>query len=60
MIRYIVRDRTTGEWLLTIYADGSRNETPDCTNYYAGDLLVAQVNPRLVVVDSGGRTAEIL
>lgn len=57
MIRYIVRHAETGAWMMTIYADGLRNETPECTNYYAGDLLVAQVDPRLVVVDSGGRMA---
>lgn len=57
MIRYIVRHAETGAWMMTIYADRSRNETPGCTNYYAGDLLVASVDPRLVVVDSGGRMA---
>jgi len=57
MIRFIIRDKQTGAWMVTIYADGSRNETPECTNYYAGDVVVAQVNPGLVVVDSGGRVA---
>ncbi|HEY8685949.1 MAG TPA: hypothetical protein VIO57_10125 [Chloroflexota bacterium] len=58
MIRYVVLDRVTREWMMTIYADGSRKETPACVNYLVGDTVVAQVNPELVVVDSGGRTME--
>lgn len=57
MIRYIVRHAETGAWMMTIYADGSRHETAKCVNYYVGETVVAQVDPRLVVVDSGGRMA---
>ena len=55
MIRYVIQDRITGKWMMTIYADGSINVSKHCTNYFQGDTLVAQVNPELVVVDSGGR-----
>lgn len=58
MIRYIVRDRRTHEWQMTIYADGSREEACDCTNFYIGETVVAQVNPTLVFVDSGGRSEQ--
>lgn len=58
MIRYIVRDRA-GAWMATIYADGSREEPSECTNYYQGDNVVAQVNPKLLVVDSGGRMEKV-
>ena len=59
IIRYTAMHPTTGQWMLTIYADRLVNETPDCTNYFLGDAIVAQVDPRQVTVgDSGGRLVE--
>jgi hypothetical protein len=50
---------SSGRWRLSIYADRVETASPECVNYFAGDLLIAQVDPtQLTIADSGGRTEE--
>ena len=64
LIRYILTDPKTDEWVMTVYAEryerASLKDETETHHFYVGDTVIASVDntTELVVRDSGGRLRE--